>query len=148
MIIDTLDNAHKYTGLHPRFEKAFHFIQQQNLEALQPGKFEIEGKDIHASVSLKEGYRKEEAKFEAHNHYIDIQVCPEGSEIIGWKPRAKCVTEKEAYNAEKDVTFYSDAPDTYFTLSAGQFVIFYPDDVHAPMIGDGPVRKLVVKIRL
>ncbi|HVG13767.1 MAG TPA: YhcH/YjgK/YiaL family protein [Chitinophagaceae bacterium] len=148
MIIDTLDNAHKYTNLHPRFEKAFQFIRNESLEALQPGKFEIDGKDIHASVSLKEGYRKEEAKFEAHNHYIDIQVCPEGSETMGWKPRAKCVTEKEPYNAEKDVTFFSDTPDTYFTLTAGQFVIFYPEDVHAPMIGEGPVKKLVVKIRL
>jgi YhcH/YjgK/YiaL family protein len=148
MIIDTLDNADKYIALHPRFARAFEFIKQQNLQTIEAGKFEIDGKDIHASVSLKEGYQKEEAKFEAHNHYIDIQVCPVGSETLGWKPRAKCVTEKEPYNAEKDVTFFSDEPDSYFTLTEGQFVIFYPEDVHAPMIGEGPVKKLVVKIRL
>ncbi len=148
MIIDTLDNAHKYTSLHPRFAKAFEFIQQQNLSTIEPGKFEIDGKEIHAAVSLKEGVKKEDAKFEAHNNYIDIQVCPTGSETLGWKPRAKCVTEKEPYNTEKDVIFFSDEPDTYFGLTTGQFAIFYPEDVHAPMIGEGEIKKLVVKVKL
>ena len=148
MIIDTLDNANKYIALHPRFAKAFEFIKSQNLDTIEVGKFEIEGKDIHASVSLKDGVKAEAAKFEAHNNYIDIQVCPTGSEILGWKPRNKCVTEKEAYNTEKDVIFYSDQPDTYFQLNAGQFAIFYPEDVHAPMIGEWPIKKLVVEVRI
>ena len=42
MIIDTLDNADKYISLHPRFAKAFEFIKSQNLETLEPGKFEID----------------------------------------------------------------------------------------------------------
>jgi biofilm protein TabA len=148
MIIDSLENADKYINLHPRFAKAFEFIKQQNLQTIEAGKFEIDGKDLHASVSLKEGVKQADAKFEAHNNYIDIQVCPTGSETLGWKPRAKCVTEKEPYNTEKDVIFYKDEPDTYFQLNAGQFAIFYPEDVHAPMIGEGPIKKLVVKVKL
>jgi len=148
MIIDTLDNADKYINLHPRFAKAFEFIKSQNLETMEPGKFEIDGKDIHASVSLKDGVTRETAKAEAHNNYIDIQVCPGGKEELGWKPRSKSVSPKEDYNAEKDVTFFNDQMDTYFELSAGQFAIFYPEDVHAPMIGEGPVKKLVVKVKI
>ena len=102
MIIDTLDNADKYNGLHPRFAKAFEFIKSQNLEAIEPGKFEIDGRNIHASVSLKDGVKREEAKAEAHNNYIDIQVCPTGKEELGWKPRNKAITPKEEYNAEKN----------------------------------------------
>jgi beta-galactosidase beta subunit len=41
---------------------------------------------------------------------------------------------------------YSDTPDTYFSLKDGQFVIFFPEDVHAPMLGEGLIKKLVVKI--
>ena len=148
MIIDTLDNAGKYIHLHPRFEKAFEFIKSQNLEAIEPGKFEIEGKDLHAAVSLKDGVTRETAKAEAHKNYIDIQVCPGGKEELGWKPLSKALAPKEAYNAEKDVTFYNDAMDTYFELNAGQFAIFYPEDVHAPMIGEGPIKKLVVKVKI
>ena len=148
MIIDTLDNAEKYISLHPRFRKAFDYIKSQNLQEIEAGKYPIDGTDLHASVSKKEGLKKEDAKFEAHDNYIDIQVCPEGLETLGWKPRNKSIDIKTPYNTEKDVTFFNDPPDTYFTLHEGQFAIFYPEDVHAPMIGEGPIKKLVVKVKL
>jgi len=148
MVLDSLVNADKYIGLHKSFAKAFEFIKSQNLETIEPGKYPIDGTDLHASVSLKDGVQQTEAKFEAHNHYIDIQVCPAGTEQIGWKPRNKCTNPKGDYNAEKDVSFYNDKPDTYFELQQGQFAIFFPEDVHAPMIGQGPIKKLVVKVKL
>ncbi|MFL5808442.1 MAG: YhcH/YjgK/YiaL family protein [Flavisolibacter sp.] len=148
MVIDTLDNADKYVSLHPRFKKAFEFIKSQDLNKIEPGKYPIDGADLHASVSLKDGVKIEDAKFEAHDHFIDIQVCPGGKEKLGWKPRNKCVDIKDPYNAEKDVIFFKDKPDMYFELNAGQFAIFYPEDVHAPMIGEGPIKKLVVKVRM
>jgi biofilm protein TabA len=148
MIIDSLDNIDKYKALHPRFAKAFDYLRTVDLATIEPGKYPVDGTDIHASVSAKEGVTKEAAKFEAHDHYIDIQVCPSGSETLGWRSRSTCSNVKEAYNAEKDVTFFSDKPDTYFQLQAGQFAIFFPEDVHAPMIGEGEIKKLVIKVKL
>src|ERR1043165_1372495 len=148
MILDNIANIDKYACLHPRFAKAFEFVKNQNLETLEPGKFEIDGKDIHASVSAKEGVKEEDAKFECHDNYFDIQVCPTGSETIGWSPRDGCKNVKTPYNPEKDVTFFADKPSTYFQMKAGQFAIFYPEDVHAPMIGEGTIKKLVVKIKI
>ena len=148
MILDNIANIDKYVCLHPRFAKAFEFVKSQNLETLEVGKFEIEGKEIHASVSAKEGVKAEMAKFECHDQYVDIQVCPSGSETIGWSARSDCREIKTPYNPEKDVTFFADQPATYFQLKAGQFVIFYPEDVHAPMIGEGEIKKLVVKIKI
>ena len=148
MVLDSLINADKYARLHKSFSKAFEFIASQNLETIEPGKYPIDGTDLHASVSSKDGVTEQEAKFEAHNNYIDIQVCPAGTEQIGWKPRDKCTNPKGEYNPEKDVLFYNDKPDTYFDLQQGQFAIFFPEDVHAPMIGQGPIKKLVVKVKL
>ena len=148
MIIDDLSNAHKYVGLHKNFAKAFEFISSKDWTTVEPAKFQIQGDELHASVSLKDGYKVDDAKFEAHNHYIDIQVCPSGSERLGWTPRKNCTQPKTAYDREKDVTFYNDKPETYFDLHAGQFAIFYPEDVHAPMIGEGPIKKLVVKVKV
>ena len=149
MILDNIANIDKYVSLHPRFAKAFEFVKSLNLETLEAGqKFEIDGKDIHASVSAKDGLKAEDAKFEAHNSYIDIQVCISGKESMGWKPRAKCVDPKGEFNTEKDVIFYNDQPEMYFQLTDGQFVIFYPEDVHAPMIGEGVIKKLVVKVKI
>ena len=147
MIIDALSNAEKYIHLHPRFAKAFEFIKSQNLQAMEVGKYSIDGADLHAAVSEKEGVKKEDAKFEAHDQFIDIQVCPKGHETLGWTPRHKCTDIKVPYNPEKDVTFFNGTPDTYFQLHEGQFAIFYPEDVHAPMIGEGLVKKLVLKVK-
>jgi biofilm protein TabA len=148
MIIDTLANAGKYTNLHKHFAKAFEYIASQNLETIEPGKYPIDGTELHAAVSFKDGVTVADAKFEAHNNYIDIQVCPAGTEQLGWKPRNTCTQPKGEYNAEKDVIFYNDKPDMYFSLQAGQFAIFFPEDVHAPMIGEGPIKKLVLKVKL
>jgi YhcH/YjgK/YiaL family protein len=150
MIIDTINNAAKYFSVHPRFEKAFQYINSQDLLNLADGKYEIDGDNLKVIVSNKNGMTAEEstAKFECHNKYIDIQVCIKGTETMGWKPRHNCTSQKGEYNAEKDVVFYNDAPDMYFQLNDNQFVIFFPEDVHAPMIGDGPIKKLVIKVKI
>jgi len=148
MIIDSLENAYKYIDLHKSFAKAFQFINNTNFKTIEAGKYPIDGVNIHAAVSEKEGVKAAEAKYEAHNLYIDIQVCPLGSETIGWRPRQKCKKIKTPYNTDKDVTFYETEPDTLFTLHAGQFVIFFPEDVHGPMIGEGPIKKLVIKVKI
>ena len=67
---------------------------------------------------------------------------------MGWKPRETCRTEKGPYNEEKDVMFYTDAPDMFFELRGGQFTIFFPNDVHAPMIGDNEIKKMVIKVKI
>jgi len=150
MVIDSLSSASRYTSLHPLFTKAFEYLNNTDLTTLEDGKFEIDGDNIRGIMASKNGVTVAEsiAKFECHNKHIDIQVCIKGNETIGWKPRPNCVSQKGEYNTEKDVLFYDDAPDMYFNLTDRQFVIFYPEDVHAPMIGEGQIKKLVLKIKL
>lgn len=148
MIIDTLDNAAKYYSVHPLFQKAFEYISTQDLKSLEAGKFDI-SEGLKGVVAEKEGMTAEEsaAKFECHNQNIDIQLCITGPEVIGWRPRSKCNSPKGEYNTEKDVLFFDDAPDMHFTLNDNQFAIFFPDDVHAPMIAEGVVKKLIIKVK-
>lgn len=148
MIIDTLANGSQYLALHPGFKAAFDHLASIDLNALEVGKYDVDG--VKYAVMAKDGVSKETAaeKFECHDKNIDIQVLINGIETMGWRSRNDCITPKDAYNAEKDVTFYNDVPEMYFTLQAGQFVIYYPNDVHAPMIGDGFIKKLVVKVKI
>ena len=149
MIVDTVANAGRYFSVHPLFAKAFEYIDSADLANMEDGKYEIDGDNLRVIFSNKNGMEIAEsiAKFECHNKHIDIQLCISGTEQIGWKPREKCVAEKGSYNEEKDVQFYSDAPDMYFQLTGGQFAIFFAEDVHAPMIGEGPIKKLVIKVK-
>jgi YhcH/YjgK/YiaL family protein len=150
MIIDTLQNAARYACVHPLFAKAFEYIRSADLSSIEDGKFEIDGDNLRAIVSNKKGMTAAESavKFECHDKHIDIQLCISGTEMLGWKPREACTSQRGEYNAEKDVVFYNDAPDMYFELRDGQFAIFYPEDVHAPMIGEGTIKKMVIKVKL
>jgi YhcH/YjgK/YiaL family protein len=150
MIIDNLSNSEKYKCIHPLFAKAFEYIKSQDLAIIEDGKFEIDGDNLRAIVSNKKGMTADESisKFECHDKHIDIQLCIKGKEQFGWKPRSSCIQQKGEYNAEKDVVFYNDAPDMYFQLTDNQFAVFFPEDVHAPMIGEEEIKKLVIKVKI
>jgi biofilm protein TabA len=150
MIIDTLANAGKYHGVNPLFARAFEYITKTDLDALEAGNYEIVGEELKAVLMEKPGKTAVESleKFECHDRHIDIQVLIQGDEQIGWKPREDCTAPKGEYNPDKDVLFYQDAPDMFFQLKPGQFVILFPEDVHAPMISEGLIKKLVIKVRI
>jgi biofilm protein TabA len=150
MIIDTLDNAAKYYGVHPLFKQAFEYLNRTDLQNTEGGKYDIDGDNLKVIFSNKQGMTVEQstAKFECHNKHIDIQLCINGLETFGWKPREKCVLPKGEYNPDKDVLFFNDAPDMFFQLTNNQFVILFPEDVHAPMIADDLVKKLVIKVKI
>ncbi len=150
MVIDKLSEINKYANLHPRFTKAIDYIVTNNLLIAEPGTVLVDGEDIKAIMMEGNCVRAEEslAGFECHNTYIDIQIIIKGKETVGWRARTSCSMPKGEYSEEKDVLFYADAPTLFFDLQAGMFSIYFPEDVHAPMIGDGPIKKLVMKVRV
>ena len=148
MIIDNLSAAEKYYKMHPLFEKAFGYLKSLDLQHIEEGKHELQGKDLFYILMDKQGSSKEASiqDFECHNRYIDIQLCIHGKETIGWRSRDTCTRQKDS-NEEEDYFFYNEVPDMYFQLTDNQFAIFFPGDVHAPMIGEGKIRKIVVKVK-
>ncbi|TCN54623.1 DUF386 domain-containing protein [Flavobacterium circumlabens] len=149
MIIDSLHNAKKYYSLHPNFKKAFDYAEQNDLSKLEEGAFQItEGLKI--IVIAGEGTPREESikGFECHDQNIDIQISVKGPETFAWKPREKCTSPNGDYSDEKDVRFFHDAPDMFFQLQEKQFTILFPEDVHAAMIGEGLLKKVVFKVKI
>ena len=146
MIIDSLENAHLYECLHPHFKQAFDFLRSTDFSTLEDGRIELYGDDLYINVAGNSG--KLLAPLEVHQSYIDIQMPLSTTEMIGWKQLSRCSKILEVYDKEKDIAFYADDFDTLLSISPGQFVIFYPQDAHAPAIASGFLRKLVVKIKL
>ncbi len=150
MIIDTLDNAGRYTSLHPGFKTAFDYLTATDLNSLETGIIEV-AEGVKIIVAEGEARTAEAAvkTFECHNKNIDIQLLIGGTETMGWKPRVSCSNvQGDGYSEENDILFFEEEADTFFTLHPMQFVIFYPEDVHAPMIGEGLIKKLVVKVAI
>jgi len=146
MILDSLKNANASISLNPRFKQAFEFIQKNDLAKMDPGKVILDGDNLFISIMEIDGKLPEVAKMEAHKKYIDIQVVLSGQETMGWTAIENCTNEIEPYQAEKDIIFYTDKPTTYFTVNPGEFAIFFPEDGHAPAIGNGPIKKAVIKV--
>ena len=148
MVLDRLDQAARYTPLHPSFARAFEFLLETDLATLTPGRHEIDGDSIYLSVDHVDGRGRAGARLEAHRVHIDIQLTIEGDEQIGWRPLTACKMADGGFDATRDIGFYRDRPDTWLVVPPGTFAIFFPEDAHAPLAGTGPVRKAIVKIRV
>ena len=148
MIFDSTANATLYLSLNERFEKAFAYLIKTDLVAAEPGNYEIDGENIYAIVMERELKKADEALLEVHDRYIDIQLVAVGSESFGWRDRHTCASPRGEMDTAKDILFYDDRPKSVVTLTAGQFAIFFPGDAHAPLIGEGTVKKCVVKVRV
>lgn len=146
MILDTLAHADRYLTLHPRFARAFEFLRGTDLHAFEAGRHAIEGEQLFAIVEACSGRTREEAKLECHRRYIDIQLVLEGIEEMGWKPTADCADPATDYDAARDIRFFNDRPANWIATPPGAFCVFFPDDAHAPLVGAGTIRKVVVKI--
>ncbi len=146
MLLDSLKNAASTFALNPLFKQAFDYIQNNDLSKMEPGKILLDGDKLYLSIMEIEGKTPEAAKMESHRKYIDIQVVISGVETMGWTPIEHCTNAIDPYNAEKDLQFFTDQPNTYLTVHPGEFAIFFPEDGHAPGIGNDPIKKAVLKV--
>ena len=148
MIFDSLKNSGLYCSLHPRLARAFELIGSTDWTAVEPGIHELDGRDIYVNVMDVDLKRKPDAKLEVHNEYIDIQVLTRGEEeSFGWSERRELKKPLGEFSVENDIQLFADVPQTYYTMRPGQFTVLFPEDGHAPMVGEGTVRKIIVKVR-
>ena len=146
MILDSLNNAAVCRHWGGPFQKAIDFIESTPLEELSVGRHPIDGDDAFALVFKEHGKAKGDSKLETHRRYADIQIIFAGTEQMGWKPLATCISPDGEHDSKKDIRFYNDEPDTWFTVNPGQFVLFLPEDGHLPMISEGEIHKMVIKV--
>ena len=151
MIFDNLNNCEKYFGLNKRFEKAFEFLKNVTADT-EDKKYELDGKELYAIVSSYNTKAPKDGKLEAHKNYIDIQYIVSGTEEIDAVDISKVCT-KDGYNPEKDVEFFEDIEKTSkCVVEAGEYGIFFPNDVHKPNLAyngcSSPVKKVVVKVKI
>lgn len=107
---------------------------------------EIEGDKLIALISRKIGKQQNEAMLEVHRKYIDIQFVLQGVDTMGWKPASDCSEVIAPYDEEKDIEFFADEPSMWCPVHAGSYAIFFPEDAHAPMVSNGEIYKIILKV--
>ncbi len=147
MVIDTLDNFGKYTALNPLFAEVEKFMQENNLSAMETGKYPIKGNDLFVNITVAKGREPEDAVLETHVKMIDIQIPLDTDETFGYTPLGD-LPEAE-YNAEKDITKYDGMAQSFIDCKPGMFAIFFPQDGHAPCISLSPeIKKAIFKVKV
>lgn len=150
MVICDLKDSARLEALHPLFKLAFDYLKSHNFLEMPLGKIEIKGDELFINNAESELRTKEAQQLEMHRRYIDIHVPLDGEEIIGWTPTADLdeADTTKPYDEAKDVATSKGPVHTYFVVRPGQMVIDWPEDAHAPIIGEGKLRKAIVKIKL
>lgn len=146
MVLDSLKNYDRYCEANSLFAQGIRFVIQ-NGETLPEGKYMLHGEELYVMVVEKELKRLEDAKLEAHKEYIDIQIVLDGQECFAWSNTEQCTKVGKEYDPQNDIMFFDDEPQTIIKVQAGQFLIFFPEDAHAPLIGEGKVRKAIIKVK-
>jgi len=148
MILDTLDNAARYSGLGERVATALKYLKDNDCTKLPVGKFPIQGAQIYALVQDNTTKTRDQAVWEAHRKYIDVQFVAAGVEEMGYA-NIHTLTVKKPYDELADFALF-DGRGSFVTVPAGSFTIFFPEDGHIPgsAIDGQPavVRKVVVKV--
>jgi len=146
--VNTKRFSEQYAKNTATWDKLFEFLTEHNMEAMDLGKYPIDGEKCFAIVSEYDTKEIEDAKIESHKKYIDLQHVISGEEYIGLVPLDK-TTITSPYNEEKDVILYRSEQVSYYPATNETFFLFFPDEVHQPGIqlqGKRRVKKLVIKI--
>jgi biofilm protein TabA len=87
--------------------------------------------------------------FETHRNYVDVQVIFAGEEFME-VTHPGTLTVRDAYNPDRDATFYLDTDHgSRLHLRTGDAAIYFPEDAHngaLQVAGPQLVRKVVLKV--
>lgn len=149
MIIDLLQHSDLFTTIHPRFARAFRYLREASLMAMEPGRYEIDGDDLFLLLQEYETKPEEGQFWEAHERYIDIQYMVRGAERMGYA-NVRTLRRTKDFLAEKDYMVLEGSGHS-FVVQEGAFALFFPQDAHMPCLYDTKperIRKAVLKIKV
>jgi len=140
---------HLQSWLPQERAQAIEHIKAQVTDATPTGKHDIDGSRLFYLVSEDMTQPFAERRAEYHARYLDIQIVLKGQEGMTFSTLPAGAPDTD-WLADKDIAFLPEGgEEKTFTLSEGDFVVFYPGEVHKPLCAVGApaqVRKVVVKL--
>lgn len=150
MIYDKIENLSVYFDSNSKFARVESVLAEFLKNPFDSGKIEIDGDNMWCNVAKYNVGDGTPIKYEAHKEYADVQIMVDGEENIGWASFNEC-TITEDFKEGCDIAFM-DAPNgQLFALRKGYFMVFFPDDAHAPCRKSENAdfaHKLVFKVKL
>lgn len=147
MILAHIEDSERYFSLHPLFKQLFDYVKTHDLSQVPAERITLDGERLFINVADASLKSPEEQVLEVHRRYIDVHFPLSSNEVMGWSPLQGLQTESvNPFNEEDDYAVYAEPAQTYLTILPGEFAIVWPEDAHAPIIGEGKLRKLIAKV--
>lgn len=147
MILDYLENYRVYQRSIPELADVIRFVKRVKDQNLPVGRYPVG--DGFAMVQEGMTRRFEDADFETHEKYLDVQILLDGNEMCEYTDK-RDLQVKAPYNRENDITWY-DGKGQRFLIRPDMFYLVYPWDGHKPCCHEETpfhYRKIVAKIRI
>ena len=149
MIFDKIENVMRYAPMIPDLAVIAGFIDGNDVASIAPGSYEI---NDSVFVNVEEYAPGDNALFEAHREYIDLQYLVAGNEEIDFINIDDALTERE-YDASIDAGFYREKDGVSvgkLYIYPGSFAVFEPRDLHRPgmKFRSDNAKKLIFKIKV
>lgn len=152
MIHTRIADLSRYSALNPYFPAAFETLAKMANEPFVPGRHEVDGENIFVVALDYDTRPLEGAKAEAHKKYIDVMWIVSGKEQLGYHPTAAHKNITNPYDPSSDCLLAEmEKESTMVQFYAGDVVILFPEDGHAPSLhldGTQHVQKLIAKVRV
>ncbi len=132
-----------------RWNVALDFLAKNDLKSLSLGRTDLND-DVYITVSEYTTKNIEDADYESHKKYIDLQYIVSGEELIGLTRNQQMLKVISPYAEEKDIEFYEYNGGDLLSATPDRYFIFFPKDIHRPCIKmkeNSIVKKVVVKIK-
>lgn len=150
MIFGNLNEIHLYKGLNKNLDIAIDFICKGSYKNGIIGKNIIDNNSLFFNVDECKTKSLNECCFELHKKYLDIHVIIEGEEIIGYSS-LDVLNSKTSYDNKKDFQILEGEQQYYFNMNKNNFIIFFPNEAHMPLISkknNSYLKKAIFKIEM
>lgn len=153
MIYDGLGAIGLYRGLTKGLDVLIDWLSQNDPTELPLGITEIDGKRVFANVMNAKTRAFEDARFETHRKYMDVQIDLEGAERFKTTPGVTVAAGE--FDVAGDKGYCHGAPDNDDlldgTLGDNHFVVFMVGEPHMPNLVTegaevGPLKKICFKV--
>lgn len=150
MIIDTLDQRHKYAS-DPGLAAALDALAALDATAAPGTLLDLGDKVGHVSIAeFTSQDHASKTEFEAHRQFADIHVVLAGEERIDIAT-LRSLSPTTPFDESADIGFHTGPANVTVRLQPGWFIVCYPTDAHRPglcLTEPDRVLKAVAKLRL
>ncbi|CFQ85584.1 MULTISPECIES: YhcH/YjgK/YiaL family protein [Yersinia] len=150
MITGNIHHLELVPYLPAQLKDAIEYVKSHITAETPLGKHDIDGNNLFVLISNDSTDYLENRRAEYHAKYLDIQIVLAGVEGMTFSNLPAGKPDTDWLADDKDIAFLPAGVDEkQFVMQAGDFVVFYPGEVHKPLCAVGEpakVRKAVVKL--